>query len=87
MIFASWRRPATRDDSDPESPGPEVLAEDAAWERVLAALDVLDERLAAYLSAPSDPTADQLVWAEVELEDAIALAGEFEVYDLRWGLR
>lgn len=64
----------------------ELLAKRAAWDRFCAASDVLDERRAAFTSSPSDLTAEQVRWAEVEVEDAIAVAGEFEVYDLPWSL-
>jgi hypothetical protein len=35
---------------------------------------------------PNDGTAEQVRWAERELEDAIAVAGEFQVPNLPWRL-
>jgi hypothetical protein len=75
-----------RDGLDQSSPVRELVAKRAAWNRFRAAFSALDERRAAFASSPSDLTAEQVRWAEVELEDAVAVAGEFQVYDLPWSL-
>jgi hypothetical protein len=62
----------------------ETPAQRAAWIRVLSAYLAVDDRRLAFVSSPSDLTAEQVRWAEVELDDAIAVAGEFEVHDLPW---
>jgi hypothetical protein len=84
-IRAGWWRRPMRHGRDQTSTAHELLAT-RAWNRFLAAFDALDERRAAFLSSPSDLTAEQLRWAEVELEDAVAVAGEFQVHNLRWSL-
>jgi len=62
----------------------EEPAERAAWERFVAALENVADLRAAYAIAPDEVTAEDLRWAEVELEDAVAIAGEFEVKKIRW---
>lgn len=59
-------------------------AERAAWERFVVALERVADLRAAYAIAPDEVTAEDLRWAEVELEDAVAIAGEFEVKKIRW---
>jgi hypothetical protein len=64
---------------------PEVEpAERAAWERFVTALEKVTELQAAYAVCPDELAGEQLRWAEVELEDAVAVAGEFEVKKIRW---
>jgi hypothetical protein len=78
-----WRRKhAQVDECNPDladTPG-----ERAAWDRFLSAYDAVADLRAAYNLSPSDLTAEELRWAEVELEDAVALAGELEVHNIRW---
>ena len=79
-----WRRPPERQAPEPTSSPPEQVAARAAWDRFITAFDTVEEQRSAYQSSPSDLTAEELVWAEVELEDAVAVAGEFQVHNLRW---
>jgi hypothetical protein len=60
-------------------------AKRAAWDRYRLAIDALDEARWAYESAPNEMTAEQLLYAEIEHGDAIAIAGEFEAMNLSWG--
>jgi hypothetical protein len=62
----------------------EEPAERAAWERFVVALERVADLRAAYAIAPDEVAAEDLRWAEVELEDAVAIAGEFEVKKIRW---
>jgi hypothetical protein len=75
-----------RHQREQDSTADETPAQRAAWIRFLAAYIALDERRTVFDSSPSDLTAEQVRWAEVELEDAIAVAGEFQVHDLTWSL-
>jgi hypothetical protein len=84
-ISAGWWRRPRRDERDQTSTAPELHAE-RAWNRFLAAFDALDKRQTAFVLSPSDLTAEQMRWAEVELEDAVAVAGEFQVHNLQWSL-
>jgi hypothetical protein len=59
-------------------------AERAAWERFVSALENLTELQAVHAIDPDELGAEQVRWAEVELEDAVAVAGEFEVKNIRW---
>jgi hypothetical protein len=59
-------------------------AERAAWERFVTALEKITELQAAHALDPDDLAAEHLRRAEVELEDAVAVAGEFEVKKIRW---
>jgi len=59
-------------------------AERAAWDRFLAAYDAVADLQAAHELFPSYLTAEELRWAEVELEDAVAIAGELQVHNIRW---
>jgi hypothetical protein len=59
-------------------------AERVAWERFVVALEKLTALQAAYALDPDDLAAEQVRWAEVDLEDAVAVAGEFEVKKIRW---
>ncbi|HEY0277478.1 MAG TPA: hypothetical protein VGC32_04345 [Solirubrobacterales bacterium] len=59
-------------------------AERAAWERFVIALEKLTAVQAAYALDPDDLGAERVRWAEVDLEDAVAVAGEFEVKNIRW---
>lgn len=63
---------------------PTESAERAAWERFVVALERLTAVKTAYALDPDDLGAEQVRWAEVELEDAVAVAGEFEVKNIRW---
>jgi hypothetical protein len=63
-----------------------VSARSAARNRYWAALRVLDERRIDFETSPSDLTAEQVRWAEIELEDAIAIAGELQILDVPWAL-
>jgi cytochrome P450 len=56
----------------------------AAWDRYRNAIASLDEARRAYESAPNEMTAEQLLYAEIEHGDAIAIAGEFEAMNLSW---
>lgn len=77
-------RDGTRtDDVEVVAPA-EDPAERAAWERFVVALERVADLRAAYAIAPDEVTAEDLRWAEVELEDAVAIAGEFEVKKIRW---
>jgi hypothetical protein len=69
---------------EPEPPSPTETAERAAWERFVGALEKLTEVQAAHALDPDDLGAEEVRWAEVELEDAVAVAGEFEVKNIRW---
>jgi cytochrome P450 len=64
---------------------PTRRARRAAWDRYRDAIASLDEAQRAYQSAPNEMTAEQLLYAEIEHGDAIAIAGEFEAMDLSWG--
>jgi hypothetical protein len=77
---AEEERPGEDAPRDP----PAESAERAAWERFVVALEKLTELQAAYALGPDDLGAEQVRWAEVELEDAVAVAGEFEVKKIRW---
>ena len=67
-----------------EQPSPTESAERAAWERFVVALEKLTDLQAAYTLDPDELAAEQVRWAEVDLEDAVAVAGEFEVKKIRW---
>jgi hypothetical protein len=67
-----------------EPPSPTASAERAAWERFVVALEKLTDAQAAQALDPDDLGAEEVRWAEVELEDAVAVAGEFEVKKIRW---
>jgi hypothetical protein len=67
-----------------EPPSPTETAERAAWERFVVALEKLTELQNAYALDPDELGAEQVRWAEVDLEDAVAVAGEFEVKKIRW---
>jgi hypothetical protein len=73
---------ATPVDLEPSSPT--EPAERAAWERFVTALEKLTEVQATHALGPDDLGAERMRWAEVELEDAVAVAGEFEVMKIRW---
>lgn len=70
--------------------GVEVVApaedpvEREAWERFVVALEKVADLRTAYAIVPDEVTAEDLRWAEVELEDAVAIAGEFGVKKIRW---
>ena len=70
----------------PVPPSFVLLAEQAAWDRFVDASEAVLEQRAAFEAFPSDLTAEGVRWAEVELEDAVAIAGEFRVYGLPWTL-
>jgi hypothetical protein len=69
-------------DLDPTSPA--EAAERAAWDRFVVALEKLTELQAAHAIDQDDLSAEHVRWAEVDLEDAVAVAGEFEVKKIRW---
>jgi len=79
---ARGRRDPEREPDDSAVTG--QSAERAAWDRFLAAYKRVADRRAAYGRSPDDLAAEQLRSAEVELEDAVAIAGEFEVHKIRW---
>jgi hypothetical protein len=60
------------------------LARQAAWDRYRFALQDLDKQRAAFESSPGDLNAERVRRAETELEDAIAIVGEFEVHREPW---
>jgi hypothetical protein len=73
------------EDPDREEPmSPADAAERAAWERFVVALERLTALKTAYAIDPDDLAVERVRWAEVELEDAVAVAGEFEVKNIRW---
>jgi hypothetical protein len=77
--------PRAEDELDHEEPiSPTESAERAAWERFVVALERLTAVKTAYALDPDELGAEQVRWAEVELEDAVAVAGEFEVKNIRW---
>jgi hypothetical protein len=77
--------PRAEDEGDREKPiSSAKSAERAAWERFVVALEKLTAVQAAYALDPDELGAEQVRWAEVELEDAVAVAGEFEVKNIRW---
>jgi hypothetical protein len=77
--------PRAEDERDREEPiSPIESAERAAWERFVVALERLTAVKTAYAIEPDELGAEQVRWAEVELEDAVAVAGEFEVKNIRW---
>jgi hypothetical protein len=79
------RDQAEEDYSDTDEPTSAAeSAERAAWERFVVALENLTELQAAYARDPDEMAAEQVRWAEVDLEDAVAIAGEFEVKKIRW---
>jgi hypothetical protein len=78
-----WRQPLCPR-PDRASTAVELPAERLAWDRFLAAYDAVEERRGAYLACPDDLTGEALRLAEIELEDAVAMAGEFEVHNVRW---
>jgi hypothetical protein len=69
-----------------DEPSSVLLAEQAAWERFCEASEAVLERRAAFEAFPGDLTAEGVRWAEDELEDAVAIAGEFRVFGLPWTL-
>jgi hypothetical protein len=76
--------PAAAEPGASERPSPTATAERAAWERFVVALEKLAEVQAAYALEPDELGAETVRWAEVDLEDAVAVAGEFEVKKIRW---
>jgi hypothetical protein len=70
----------------PVTTSPWEPAQRAARARYRGALRVRNESRLAFESSPSRLTAAQVWRAETELEDAIAIAGEFQVSDLPWTL-
>jgi hypothetical protein len=79
---ARGRRDPDREPDDSAVTG--QSAERAAWDRFLAAYKRVAKLRAAYGRSPDDLAAEQLRSAEGELEDAVAVAGEFEVHKIRW---
>jgi hypothetical protein len=81
------RRPDRDEDAmgtDEGPASPTESAERAAWKRFVAALEKVTALQAAYAIDADELAAEQLRWAEVDLEDAVAVAGEFEVKKIRW---
>ena len=72
------------EDGGEEPPSLTASAERAAWERFIVALEKVTVLRAAYALDPDELAAEQVRWAEVDLEDAVAVAGEFEVKKIRW---
>ena len=70
------------DGGDPTAPA--EPGERAAWERFVTALEEVTKLQAFHALDPDEVAAEHLRWAEVELEDAVAVAGEFEVHKIRW---
>jgi hypothetical protein len=58
----------------------------AIWRRYWGARRALEDSRQAFEEFPNDVTAEQVRWAEIAVEDAIALAGEFEIPNLSWTL-
>jgi hypothetical protein len=58
----------------------------AAWKRYRVARDGLRDSRVAFEVSPNDLTAQQVRWAEIEVDDAIAVAGEFELPKGTWSL-
>jgi hypothetical protein len=84
-IAGPWR--AGRTAGGPTSELPDLRddpVQQAAWDRFLSAYDAVADLQAAYQVSPNDLTAEELHWAEIELEDAVAIAGELEVHNIRW---
>jgi hypothetical protein len=65
---------------------PDLSVQRAALNRYRAAIRSLDQSRIAFESSPNDLTADGVRSAEIELEDAIAIAGEFHVVEVPWSL-
>jgi hypothetical protein len=77
--------PRAEDELERHEPtSPMESAERAAWERFVVALEKLTALQASYAIDPDELSAEQVRWAEVDLEDAVAVAGEFEVKKIRW---
>jgi hypothetical protein len=83
-IASARRRGRAGEAEDEPSPLPAPSAERAAWDRFLTAYETLAQLRTAYALSPDDMAAEELRWAEMELEDAVAVAGEFEVQGMRW---
>jgi hypothetical protein len=83
-IAAARRRGRAGEADDAPSPPSAQSAERAAWDRFLTAYETLAELRAAYELSPDDLAAENLRSAEMDLEDAVAVAGEFEVQGMRW---
>jgi hypothetical protein len=81
--IAAHRRGAGETDDEP-SVRPARTAERAAWDRFLAAYETVAELRVTHERSPDDLTAENLRQAEMDLEDAVAVAGEFEVQGMRW---
>jgi hypothetical protein len=65
---------------------PDLSLQRSAMKRYRAAIRSLDESRIAFESSPGDLAADRVRWAEIELEDAVAVAGEFHVANVSWSL-
>jgi hypothetical protein len=65
---------------------PDLSLQRAALNRYRVAIRSLDESRIAFESSPGDLAADRVRWAEIELEDAIAVAGEFHLASAPWKL-
>jgi hypothetical protein len=65
---------------------PDLSLQRGALSRYHGAVSSLEESRIAFESTPSDLTADRVRWAEIELDDAIAVAGEFHVVNVPWRL-
>jgi hypothetical protein len=71
-------------DPYPESTPALKRAERAAWERFVVALERLTELHSIHAVDPDDVSAEDVIAGEIALEDAVAVAGEFEVKKIRW---
>jgi hypothetical protein len=64
----------------------DLPARRAIWSRYWGARHALKESVQTFEEFPNRITAAQFRWAESELEDAVAVAGEFEVPNVPWNL-
>jgi hypothetical protein len=67
-----------------DAPSVSETAERAAWERFVVALERLTELQSIHAVDPDDVTAEDVIAGEIDLEDAVAVAGEFGVKKIRW---
>lgn len=84
LLMRDSRQAAAVAENDVKGAPTEDPAQREAWERFVSALEkVTDLRIACSMDI-DELAAEHLRWAEVELEDAVAVAGEFEVKKIRW---
>jgi hypothetical protein len=82
--LAAGRQGGRGEADDEASAPPAQPGERAAWDRFLTAYERLAELRILYEVSPDDRVAEHLRSAELELGDAVAVAGEFEVHQIRW---